>query len=258
MGVESLLGMSWDQVFLVIGAGVLCGFVNTLAGSGSLISLPILMFIGLPPNMANGTNRVGVFTQNLVTTSTFHRKGILDIPLGLTVAIPTIAGSILGAFIVLELPDRAVEIVVGVVLFIMLIPMWFNPKQWLEGKDLSNTRIRMWLRWLVFFFIGIYGGFIQAGVGIFLLAALVLNTGCNLVKANAQKAMINLVLTFFAMVVFFINGQIHWGIGITLALGNAIGGYLGSHWAVSWGPAFVRYVVMVVVIAAGAKLLFFS
>lgn len=250
--------MSWDQVFLVIGAGVLCGFVNTLAGSGSLISLPILMFIGLPPNMANGTNRVGVFTQNLVTTSTFHRKGILDIPLGLTVAIPTIAGSILGAFIVLELPDRAVEIVVGVVLFIMLIPMWFNPKQWLEGKDLSNTRIRMWLRWLVFFFIGIYGGFIQAGVGIFLLAALVLNTGCNLVKANAQKAMINLVLTFFAMVVFFINGQIHWGIGITLALGNAIGGYLGSHWAVSWGPAFVRYVVMVVVIAAGAKLLFFS
>ncbi len=258
MGVESLLGMSWDQVFLVIGAGVLCGFVNTLAGSGSLISLPILMFIGLPPNMANGTNRVGVFTQNLVTTSTFHRKGILDIPLGLTVAIPTIAGSILGAFIVLELPDRAVEIVVGVVLFIMLIPMWFNPKQWLEGKDLSNTRIRMWLRWLVFFFIGIYGGFIQAGVGIFLLAALVLNTGCNLVKANAQKAMINLVLTFFAMVVFFINGQIHWGIGITLALGNAIGGYLGSHWAVSWGPAFVRYVVMVVVIAAGTKLLFFS
>lgn len=250
--------MSWDQVFLVIGAGVLCGFVNTLAGSGSLISLPILMFIGLPPNMANGTNRVGVFTQNLVTTSTFHRKGILDIPLGLTVAIPTIAGSILGAFIVLELPDRAVEIVVGVVLFIMLIPMWFNPKQWLEGKDLSNTRIRMWLRWLVFFFIGIYGGFIQAGVGIFLLAALVLNTGCNLVKANAQKAMINLVLTFFAMVVFFINGQIHWGIGITLALGNAIGGYLGSHWAVSWGPAFVRYVVMVVVIAAGTKLLFFS
>lgn len=258
MGIESLLGMSWDQVLLVIGAGVLCGFINTLAGSGSLISLPILMFIGLPPNMANGTNRVGVFTQNLVTTSTFHRKGILDIPLGLSVAIPTIAGSIVGAFIVLELPDRAVEIVVGVVLFIMLIPMWFNPKQWLEGKDLSGTRIRLWLRWLIFFVVGAYGGFIQAGVGIFLLAALVLNTGCNLVKANAQKAMINLVLTFFAMIVFFINGQIHWGVGITLALGNAIGGYLGSHWAVSWGPAFVRYVVMVVVVGAGIKLLFFS
>jgi uncharacterized protein len=252
-----IMTMTWEQALLVIGAGILCGFVNTLAGSGSLISLPILMFIGLPPNLANGTNRVGVFVQNLVTSATFHRKQILDIPLGIQVAIPTIAGSILGAFLVLELPDRVVEIVVGVVLFVMLIPMWFSPKQWLEGKDLSNTKIRLWLRWLVFFLIGAYGGFIQAGVGIFLLAALVLNAGCNLVKANAQKAMINLVLTFFAMIVFALNGQIDWMVGLTLAFGNAIGGYLGTKWAVSWGPVFVRYVVMVVVVLAGVKLLFF-
>lgn len=252
-----LITTSWEYIILVILAGILCGFINTLAGSGSLISLPILMFIGLPPNMANGTNRVGVFVQNLVTTTTFHKKKLLDIPLGIQVAIPTIAGSILGAFVVLELPDRAVEIVVGVVLFIMLIPMWVNPRQWLEGKTMENTRGHLVLRWVVFFFVGLYGGFIQAGVGIFLLSALVLNTGCNLVKANAQKAMINLLLTFFAMLVFAFNGQIDWGIGIALALGNAIGGYLGTHWAVSWGPAFVRYVVMAVVVIAGAKLLFF-
>lgn len=252
-----MIELSWEYILLVIFAGVLCGFVNTLAGSGSLISLPILMFIGLPPNMANGTNRVGVVVQNLVTTSSFHRKRILDIPLGVQVAIPTIAGSILGAFIVLELSDRIVEIVVGAVLFLMLIPMWFNPKQWLEGKDLSGKKVRMWLRWLIFFVVGAYGGFIQAGVGIFLLAALVLNAGCNLVKANAQKGMINLVLTFFALLVFAVNGQIDWGVGIALAFGNAIGGYLGAHWAVSWGPAFVRYVVMVVVLIAGTRLLFF-
>jgi len=257
MMTETLIAMTPETILLVIGAGVLCGFINTLAGSGSLVSLPILMFIGLPPNMANGTNRVGVFVQNLVTTTTFHRKRILDIPLGMEVAIPTIAGSVAGAFIVLELPDRAVEIVVGVVLFIMLIPMWFNPKQWLEGKDLSKTRVRRWLRWLIFFVVGAYGGFIQAGVGIFLLAALVLNAGCNLVKANAQKAMINLMLTFFAMIVFMVNGQIDWVVGVTLAVGNAIGGFLGTKWAVSWGPAFVRYVVMIVVVLAGTKLLFF-
>lgn len=254
---SGLITASWEHIILVILAGILCGFINTLAGSGSLISLPILMFIGLPPNMANGTNRVGVFFQNLVTTSTFHRKKLLDIPLGTQVAIPTIAGSILGAFVVLELPDRAVEVVVGVVMFIMLIPMWFKPAQWLEGKNMEGIKVNMVLRWTVFFIIGVYGGFIQAGVGIFLLAGLVLNTGCNLVKANAQKAMINLVLTFFAMLVFAYSGQIDWGIGIALALGNAIGGYLGTHWAISWGPAFVRYVVMVVVVAAGTKLLFF-
>ena len=252
-----LVHLSWEYIVLIIITGIVTGFINTLAGSGSLISLPILMFLGLPPNMANGTNRVGIFMQNLVTTKTFHKKKILDLKLGMEVSAPVIAGSIAGAFVVLGLPDRAVEIVVGIVLFVMLIPMWFNPKKWLEGTDMTGRKIHKPLRWLIFFGIGLYGGFIQAGVGIFLLAALVLNAGCNLVKANAQKAMINLVLTFFALLVFIINGQIHWLIGITLAVGNGIGGYLGTHWAVSWGPAFVRWVVMVVVVVAGGKLLFF-
>jgi uncharacterized protein len=252
-----LITLSWEYLLLIAGAGVLTGFINTLAGSGSLISLPILMFIGLPPNVANGTNRVGVLVQNMVTSSTFHKKGLLDIPLGLQVAIPTILGSVIGAFVVLGIPDRAVEVVVGIVLFIMLIPMWFNPKKWLDGTDMTHRKVNRPLRWLIFFGIGLYGGFIQAGVGIFLLAALVLNAGCNLVKANAQKALINLVLTFFALIVFIINGQVDWVVGIVLAIGNGIGGYLGTHWAISWGPTFVRYVVMVVVIFAGSKLLFF-
>lgn len=255
--LSDFFSLSWEHILLVAGAGILTGFINTLAGSGSLISLPILMFIGLPPNMANGTNRVGILIQNLVTSSTFHKKKILDIPLGIQVAVPVILGSIAGAFFVLELPDRAVEIAVGIVLFIMLIPMWFNPKKWLHGTDMTDRKINKPLRWIIFFGIGLYGGFIQAGVGIFLLAALVLNAGCNLVKANAQKAMINLVLTFFALIVFVINGQVDWYVGLVLAAGNAVGGYLGTHWAVSWGAAFVRYVVMVVVIIAGGKLLFF-
>lgn len=252
-----LLTIPWQHVLLVIAAGVLCGFINTLAGSGSLISLPILMFIGLPPNMANGTNRVGVLVQNLVTTKTFHSRGLLDIPMGWQVAVPIILGSIVGALVVLELPDRAVEIVVGVVLLVMLIPMWFKPRRWLDGKDLTGHKVNHALRWAIFFVIGAYGGFIQAGVGIFLLSALVLNLGCNLVKANAQKAMINLILTTFALMIFAWHGQIDWAVGIALAAGNAVGGYLGSHWAVSWGPQFVRWVVMVVVVLAGGKLLFF-
>ncbi len=255
--ISEFITIPWQHVVLVVLAGVLTGFINTLAGSGSLISLPILMFIGLPPNMANGTNRVGVLVQNLVTTKTFHSRGLLDVPMGWKVVVPIILGSITGALVVLELPDRAVEVVVGVVLFIMLIPMWFKPKRWLEGKDLTGQKVSQPLRWGLFFVIGAYGGFIQAGVGIFLLSALVLNLGCNLVKANAQKAMINLILTAFAMMIFAWHGQIDWAVGIALAAGNAVGGYLGSHWAVSWGPQFVRWVVMVVVVLAGAKLLFF-
>lgn len=256
MSVEWFM-LPWQHVILVVLAGVLCGFVNTLAGSGSLISLPILMFIGLPPHMANGTNRIGILIQNIVSTGQFHRQKMLDVPMGIQVAVPVILGSIAGAFIVLEMPERAVEITVGVVMFIMLIPLFFSPRQWLEGKNMDGRPARRTLRWVIFFLVGAYGGFIQAGVGIFLLSALVLNAGYNLVKANALKVFIILIFTPFALGVFIWKGQVDLVTGLTLALGNAIGAWFASRWAVSWGPAFVRYVLIAVIVLAGSKLLFF-
>ncbi len=249
--------MAWEHVLLVLVAGIVCGVINTLAGSGSLISLPVLMFIGLPPHVANGTNRIGIFFQNIVSSANFQRQKVLDVPVGLKVAIPSILGSVAGAFVVLELNERAVEIAVGIVLFIMLIPMWFKPKQWLEGVNRDNLKINKLFQFVLFFFIGAYGGFIQAGVGIFLLSALVLNLGYDLVRANALKVFINLIFTPFALAVFIYKGQVDIVAGLVLAAGNSIGAFFASRYAVSWGPAFVRYVLLIVIIGAGTKLLFF-
>jgi uncharacterized protein len=248
--------MSIEHILLILGVGVLCGFINTLAGSGSLISLPALMFIGLDPHVANGTNRIGIFFQNIVSSTTFYRRKLLDIKVGFYLAFPTILGSVAGAFIVLELPDRVVEIVVAVVLFMMLIPMFINPKQWLQGKDISLQKVNYPLRISLFFLIGVYGGFIQAGVGIFLLSALVLNTGYDLVKANALKVFINLIFTPFALGVFIIAGKVDFVAGLVLAVGNSAGAYLASHLAISKGAVFVRYVLIAVIIGAGTYLLF--
>lgn len=250
--------MSLEHILLILGIGVLCGFINTLAGSGSLISLPALMFIGLDPHVANGTNRIGIFFQNIVSSTNFYRKKLLDIKTGFILAFPTILGSIAGAFIVLELPERIIEIIVGVVLFIMLIPMLFNARRWLYGKDISLQKINYPLRITIFFLIGVYGGFIQAGVGIFLLSALVLNAGYDLVKANALKVFINLIFTPFALAVFIIQGQVDWIAGFVLAGGNSLGAYMASSWAVSWGAVFVRYVLIAVILTAGSYLLFFG
>ncbi len=249
--------LGWEQILLIVLVGILTGFINTLSGSGSLISLPILMFIGLPPHVANGTNRVGILFQNLVGTGNYYRKGVLDMQIGVEVAIPAILGSIVGAYVVSGLSARAVEISVAVVLLLMLIPIWFKPKQWLEGKDMSGVTHNKLLRWVIFFLIGAYGGFIQAGVGIFLLSALVLNVGYNLVKANAVKVFINLLFTPFALGVFIWQGQVDWGVGLVLAAGNAIGAWFASQWSIAWGPAFVRYVLIVVILGSGIKLLFF-
>lgn len=250
--------MIWEHIILIIAVGVLCGFINTLAGSGSLISLPILMFIGLPPHVANGTNRIGIFFQNIVSTRSFHKQGVLDVQMGWKVAIPSILGSIAGALIVLELDERAVEISVGVVMFLMLIPMFVSPRKWLHGTDMTGQHDNIYIRFVIFFIIGAYGGFIQAGVGIFLLSALVLNQGYNLVKANALKVFINLIFTPFALIVFIWKGQVDLMAGLVLALGNGIGAWLASRWAVSWGPVFVRYVLLLVIVLAGSKLLFFG
>ncbi|MFN2394809.1 MAG: sulfite exporter TauE/SafE family protein [Bacteroidales bacterium] len=250
--------MPWEHVILVLITGVVCGIINTLAGSGSLISLPILMFIGLPPHVANGTNRIGIFFQNIVSTRNFKKQKILDVKMGWKVAIPSILGSVTGAFIVLELNERAVEITVGVVLFIMLIPIFLKPKKWLQGSKPEEMVSGQALRFIIFFLIGAYGGFIQAGVGIFLLSALVLNAGYDLVKANALKVFINLIFTPFALAVFIYKGQIDITAGLVLAAGNSVGAYFASKYAVAWGAAFVRYVLILVILGAGTKLLFFS
>ena len=249
--------MTWEHIILVLITGVICGIINTLAGSGSLISLPILMFIGLPPHVAKGTNRIGILFQNVVGTLNFKKQKVLDVKMGWKVAIPSILGSISGAFIVLELNERAVEIAVGVVLFIMLVPLFLKPRKWLHGSQPDELSSNYILRFLIFFFIGAYGGFIQAGVGIFLLSALVLNAGYDLVKANALKVFINLIFTPFALAVFIIQGQVDIVAGLVLAVGNSIGAYFASKYAVSWGALFVKYVLIIVILGAGTKLLFF-
>jgi len=250
--------MIWEHVALVLVTGVICGIINTLAGSGSLISLPVLMFIGLPAHEANGTNRIGIFFQNLVGTANFKRQKALDVSAGTKVALPSVLGSIAGAFIVLELNERAIEIIVGIVLVIMLVPLFYKPERWLKGARREELRINPVINFVIFFLIGAYGGFIQAGVGIFLLSALVLSLGYDLVKANALKVFINFVFTPFALAVFIYKGQVDIVAGLVLAVGNSIGAYLASKYAVSWGPAFVRYVLIVVIVASGTKLFFFS
>jgi uncharacterized protein len=254
---EKMSMMSWEHIILVLVTGVICGIINTLAGSGSLISLPVLMFIGLPPHVANGTNRIGILFQNIVSTLNFKKQRVLDTPAGVKVAIPSILGSVAGAFIVLELNERAVEITVAIVLLVMLILMWYKPERWLKGINRDEQNANPVTMFLIFFLVGAYGGFIQAGVGIFLLSALVLNLGYDLVKANALKVFINLIFTPFALAVFIYKGQVDVFAGIVLAVGNSVGAYLASKYAVTWGPSFIRYVLMIVIIGSGTKLLFF-
>lgn len=240
---------------LLILGGFLAGFINTLAGSGSLISLPILMLTGIDASIANGTNRVAVLLQNVVSTNRFHKKEALDVRGVIWLGIPAAIGSIVGAQIAVDLNKDVMQKVIGIVMIIMLFVIILRPNQWLKGS-LTNLEGRpSILQFIIFFLIGIYGGFIQAGVGIFLLSGLVLSVGYDLVRANAVKNGIVLFFTIFALIVFIKNGQVDWVRGLILAVGNMIGAWVGAKVAVEKGAAWVRNLLILIIVVAAAKML---
>lgn len=247
--------MAWYLYLAVIAAGFAAGFINTLAGSGSLITLPLLIFLGLPANVANGTNRIGILLQNVVGVGSFHRQRVLDLRGGLILSTPAVIGSVLGAQIAVNLDETMMRRTIGALMIVMLGVILVQPKRWLEGRPEAMHQRPSWMQVLIFFAIGIYGGFIQAGVGIFLLAGLVLSAGYDLVRANAVKVLIVLCFTLFALIVFLVNGQVQWAMGLILAIGNMLGAWVAARMAVERGAPFVRWLLIAVVVASAAELL---
>ena len=246
--------MDWYIYPILVAAGFACGFINILAGSGSLITLPVLIFIGLPVNVANGTNRVAILFQNIVGVSRFQKSGLLDLKTGLMLALPAVAGGVVGAQIAVNLDEQTMRLTIGGLMIVMLATLLIRPKRWLEGKGGKIAGKLTISRAFIFFLIGIYGGFIQAGVGIFLLAGLVLSAGYNLKLANPVKILIILCFTIFALIVFIINDQVRWEAGLILAVGNMSGGVGATRLAVKRGAGFIRWVLILVLVATASKM----
>ncbi len=253
--------MEWYIILAVISIGFLAGFMNTLAGGGSLLTLPLLIFLGIPANIANGINRIPLILQNTVAVTSFKHQKVLPLKKGIILTIPAVIGAIIGAQIAASLNEDFLEKVIGFLLVFMFFIIIYKPEKWLQSHALT-TEIpgkTSLFQILIFLVIGFYGGFIQAGVGFFLLAALVLVTGIDLIRSNAIKVLIILVYNIFALSVFIFNGLISNPkfilYGFILAIGNMLGAFLASRVAVSWGPKFIRVVLLAAVLASSLKLL---
>ena len=232
--------------------GFAAGFVNTLAGSGTLVTVPILILLGLPANIANGTNRVGVAFQSGVAVATFVRHGALDAGGAWRLVAPTVLRAILGARLAVDLDEALLRRVIGGLMIALLVIILIRPERWLADTS-APRRVWPWLEIPVFFAIGVYGGFIQIGVGIFLMAGLVLCSGYDLVTANALKNVIVLAFTLAALVVFVVNGQVLWSLGLIVAAFQAAGAWFAARLAVQRGARFVRWVfIVIVVLSTGA------
>lgn len=236
--------MEWYIVLALIGTGVVAGFINTTAGGGSMLSVPLLMFLGLPANIANGTNRIAILLQNVIGVQTFHKKKVLDLKTDYKLAVPAVVGSIIGALIAVEINADLLKNVIAGLMVLMLLVVVLKPEIWVKERAGTVLAKPSLLQYVIFFLIGLYGGFIQIGVGFFLLAGLVLGAGQNLVRANAVKVLIVLIYTIFSLGIYFYHSQVNIAAGLILAVGNMVGAWFGAHFTVKGGARYVRYVLI--------------
>lgn len=228
------------EIAVLVAAGILAGTLNVVAGGGSFLTLPLLIFLGLPASVANGTNRVGVLLQNVSAVWAFRRHGALDARWTAGVAVPAMAGALLGARLALAVPDFAfTRLLSTAMLGLTLWSIWSARR---ESRRTEGRHLPRWAVWTGFFAMGIYGGFIQAGVGFFILA-LTTAAGLDLLRGNAVKVLGVLLMTGLSLAIFGGAGIVDWPRGGALGVGNLIGGLLGVRLAVLQGQRWLERVV---------------
>ncbi|MGE0078843.1 MAG: sulfite exporter TauE/SafE family protein [Bacteroidales bacterium] len=247
--------MDWWLYLVVVLAGAAAGFINTLAGSGSLLTLPLLIFMGLPANVANGTNRIGILLQSVVAVGSFKQNKVFEWRDGIWLTIPAGIGALVGAWVAVDLNEQLMNRIIGGLLVFMFFVILLKPEKWLGNSNSENPIKVTPLRILIFLLIGFYGGFIQAGVGFFLLTGLVLGAGMNLLKANAIKVLVTLVFTVLALVIFIVNNQVDYLLGLILGAGNMLGAWIATRVAVKQGTKFIRWFLLGTVLVFALKLL---
>ena len=250
--------MDFDvNLLLLVLVGFIAGFVNTIAGGGSFFTLPVLIFLGLPPSVANGTNRIGIFLQTSTGMLGYRSKGINPFPFSLYCGATALVGSLIGAQIAIDIKGETFNKILAVIMILVVLLIVFKGQIRNKNFGERTTGKHLWLAMIAFFFLGIYGGFINAGIGFVLLLFLQYFNGMSLVKANATKVTIAGIYTGAAIVLFALNDKINWSYGFFLAFGNMIGAWISSRLAVKKGDGYIKVFLIVMVSIMAVKLWFF-
>jgi uncharacterized membrane protein YfcA len=249
--------ISWHYPLLIL-VGFIAGFINTMAGGGSLLTLPLLIFLGLPSAVANGTNRIAIFMSAFSATAGFKSKGISNYPFNFYLGFSGLLGALIGAQIAVDIKGELFNKILAVIMIVVVLLIVFKPK--IDSVNILErlTGKHLYISMVAFFFIGIYGGFINAGIGFVIMLFLHYYNKMNLVKVNATKVVIVLIYTTGAIITFALAGKINWIYGIFLASGNFLGGWISSRWSVKKGEKAIKAFLVVMVLLMSIKLWFFN
>ena len=247
-----MAGEWWAYVSL-FAVGVVAGTLNVIAGGGSFLTLPLLIFLGLPPTVANGTNRVAILVQNVGAVWGFHRHRMVEWRWLAVAAPPAIIGAVIGSWAALQIGDETFQRLLAGLMVAFAVWVLWNPLRGAEDSDVARQGGRRAALVAGFFMVGLYGGFVQAGVGFLILAVTTL-AGLDLVRGNALKVLLVLTYIPITLLIFGLGGKVAWTAGFALAAGNLLGGLVGVRLTVLKGHRWVRGVVTVAIIAFALKL----
>ena len=240
--------MNYIEWLFFILIGVVSGFMNTVASSGTAVTLPMMIFWGIDPLVANATNRLPVFVGFFTSVVNFSKSGKIPWKNSLLLAIPVGIGTAIGAIFVGSLPKEYTEIFVSIALLISLILILLNPRKFLVTKNIGIQPLD-WRIILLMFGIGIWAGIIVLDSAIFVLFALVLFMRYDLIKANAIKSVLILTVGLVSIVIFLYSGKVDWTVGILLSLGSIFGSYAGSKFAMQESSRKWVFMIIKIIIA---------
>ncbi|MCB9258746.1 MAG: sulfite exporter TauE/SafE family protein [Ignavibacteriales bacterium] len=233
--------------------GIVTSFINVMAGGGSTLTLPVLIFLGLDAPVANGSNRIGILSQSIFGTISFRKQNVSQMRLSLKLALITLPGAIIGAFYSTKIENALFEKILGVVMIGIVISMLVP-----NSKDILIDKIKEKLPWAIYpamFALGFYGGFIQVGIGFLLMITLHHILKLNLVYVNFHKIVIVLIYTIPALLIFIYTNNVNWFYGLSLASGNGLGAWWAAKVAVKKGEKVIKIFLIIAIIIMSFELL---
>jgi len=242
------------KILLLFGIGSLAGFINIMAGGGSAITLPTLIFLGLEGSLANGTNRVAIVIQNISAILSFRQEKYQKFKLSLKLAAFTLPGAIAGAFIATNISNELFQNILAYILIGVIISIFLPKPNQKKSEDLPRQR-STWFIYPTMFVIGFYGGFVQVGVGFLFMASLYHFLKLDLVRVNMHKVFIILIYTIPALFIFFFTNNVDLKLGLALGAGNALGAWWAAKISVKKGEVVIRIILIVVILFMALKLL---
>jgi len=252
----NIIEFSPDIIAILFITGLSAGFVDSIAGGGGLITLPVLLSIGLPPQIALGTNKLQGTFGTLSASYNYIRKGEADLKQSGSGILFTFIGAAFGSFTVQLLDPGFIRHLVPVLLFLVLAYTIFSPRLGYENQE---PKMSSSLFFIIFGLgLGFYDGFFGPGTGSFWTAGLCVLLGFNMTKSAGVTKIMNFTSNIVAFSLFIMGGNVSWTTGFCMAAGQIIGARIGSDMAIKKGAKFIRPIFMTVVALTIIRLVYYN